>query len=140
MKRPVVVTVIASFCVLVAAYLSSIGAVMLVAPGKISAISQAPLMYGLSLANPYVTLLVGALWGIVGWGLFRLYNWARWAAMFFSIVGFSSALARIPSASGSGLMLVLLGLHLAVRVAIIWYLFRSPSSIGGPTKWQTGLG
>jgi hypothetical protein len=134
MKRPVVVTVIASFCVLAAAYLSAVGAVMLVAPSKISIIRRAPLMYGLGLANPYVAIIVGAIWGIVGWGLLRLYNWARWAVMFLSIVGFSSALARIPAASGSGRILVFLGLNMAVRAAVVWYLVQAPSVIDSFTK------
>ena len=139
MKRPLGVTVIASFCILAASYLCFVGVATVVAPGEISIINRAPLTYGLRFVNPYVTILVGASWAVVGWGLLRLYNWARWAAMFFSIVGFSSALARIPSASGSGRMLLLLGLHMAVRAAAVWYLFRSPSSICGPTKWQTLL-
>jgi hypothetical protein len=140
MKRPAGVTVIATFSVLAAAYLSSIGALMLVAPGKISIMNRALLMYGLKVANPYATLLVAAIWGIVGWGLFNLFNWARWASIFLSIVGFSSALARIPSASGSGRMLLLIVMHVAVRVAVVWYLIQSSSSGGGSTKWQTVRG
>jgi hypothetical protein len=57
--------------------------------------------------------------------------------MFLSIVGFSAAMAKIPSASGSARMLVFLGLNMAIRAAVVWYLVRSPATIGGSVEWQT---
>ena len=38
-------------------------------------------MYGLELAGPFMALLIGAVYALIGWGLFRLQKWARWAAM-----------------------------------------------------------
>ncbi|MGA8865656.1 MAG: hypothetical protein WB510_01735, partial [Candidatus Sulfotelmatobacter sp.] len=68
MTRPAGVTAIAIIFLLAAAYLFVIAIVMLVLPGAISMIYEAPFMYGLELAGPYMTLIVGAGWALVGWG------------------------------------------------------------------------
>jgi len=129
MKRPLGVIVIAAFSSLAAAYLCIIGAVMLAAPGTISMRSRAPLMYGLELAGPYMTLLVGLGWGVMGWGLFRLHNWARWAAMFVSIVGIAFTIPTVSAATDFRWIFVAGGLNIAIRAAIVWYLLQSPSVI-----------
>lgn len=77
MQRPALVTVISILFFLAAIYLWTIAVVKLVAPDAISLMSGSQLMYGLELAGPYMALLVGTVWALIGWGLFRLHNWAR---------------------------------------------------------------
>jgi hypothetical protein len=129
MKLPLGVTVIATGSSLAAAYLFTIAGVMLAAPGTISMRSGAPLMYGLELAGPYMTLLVATGWGLMGWGLFRLYNWARWAAMVVSIVGIAFTIPKVSAATDFQWAFVSGGLNIAVRAAVVWYLLQSPSVI-----------
>ncbi len=94
----------------------------------------APLMYGLELAGPYMTLLVGVGWALVGWGLFRLHNWARWAAMIASILGIALAVPKVSAAADFRQMLVAGGLNITVRAAGVWYLLQSPSVFESFTK------
>src|SRR5580692_785717 len=95
MQRPAGVTVIFVLFVSAAIYLWTIGLVKLAAPNAISLMSGAQLMYGLELAGPYMAVLVGAGWALVGWGLFRLHNWARWAAMLVMVVGIAWLVPKI---------------------------------------------
>src|SRR5450755_4726522 len=98
MQRPAGVTVISALFFLAAIYLWTIGVVKLIAPEAISLMSGAQLMYGLELAGPYMALLVGTGWALVGWGLFRLHNWARWAAMLVMVVGIAWLVPAISTA------------------------------------------
>src|SRR2546429_549655 len=54
---------------------------MLVSPEAVSMTRGAPLLHGLELGGPYAALLVGAAWALIGWGLLRLYDWARLAVL-----------------------------------------------------------
>jgi len=126
MQRPAGVTAIAILFQLAAIYLWTIGAVKLIAPGAISLMSGAPLMYGLELAGPYMTLLVGSGWALVAWGLFRMHNWARWAAMLVMTIGIASLVPNI-SAAELGLPLLWYGLQIALRAAAAWYLAQAPA-------------
>ncbi len=130
MTRPAGVTAIAIIFLLAAAYLFVIAIVMLVLPGAISMIYEAPFMYGLELAGPYMTLIVGAGWALVGWGLFRLYKWARWVAMIALGLGVALAVPAI-SAAATDLngRLLWYGLQASVRVAAALYLAQSPGVI-----------
>jgi len=126
MQRPAGVTAIAILFQLAAIYLWTIGAVKLIAPGAISLMSGAPLMYGLELAGPYMTLLVGSGWALVAWGLFRMHNWARWAAMLVMTIGIAWLVPKI-SAAELGLPLLWYGLQIALRAAAAWYLAQAPA-------------
>jgi len=128
MQRPALVTAIAALFLLAAMYLWTISAIMLFAPGTISLMSGAPLMYGLELAGPYMALLVGCGWALVGWGLFRLHNWARWAAMLVLTIGIAWLVPKI-SAAEIGLPLLWYGFQIALRAAAAWYLAQAPSVI-----------
>jgi hypothetical protein len=98
MQRPTGVTAIAVIFLLIAAHLGGIGIGMIVSPGAVSMIRGAPLLHGLELGGPDAALLVGAVWALIGLGLFRLHDWARLAAMLVIISG----------------------------VGMVWYLFRTP--------------
>lgn len=126
MQRPIGVTVITSFFLLAAIYLWTIGIVMLAAPGAISLMSGHQFMYGLELAGPYMALLVGCGWALVGCGLFRLHNWARWAAMIVMALGVGSLIPRVSMAE-LGMPILWSGLQMALRVAVAWYLAQAPA-------------
>ncbi len=134
MRRPVGVTVIAVFCLVAAAYLIVVAAITLVAPGAISMRSAAPLMYGLELAGPFMMLLVGAAWGFLGWGLFRVRNWARWTAMFVCVAGIAAAVPAVSSAPDIPGMIWPSGVGIMLRAAVIWYLLQAPAVVDSFTR------
>ncbi len=128
MQRPAGVTAISALFVLAAIYLWAIALVKLLAPEAISLMSGAQFMYGLELAGPYMALLVGAGYALVGWGLFRLHNWARWAAMLVMVLGVA---ALVPAISMAELDLPMFwyGLQIALHVAVGWYLAQAPAVV-----------
>jgi hypothetical protein len=128
MQQPAGVTVISALFFLAAIYLWAIAVVKLVAPNAISLMSGAPFMYGLELAGPYMALLVGSGWALVGWGLFRLHNWARWAAMLVFTIGIAWLVPKI-SAAELGVPLFWYGLQIALRAAAAWYLAQAPTVV-----------
>jgi hypothetical protein len=75
-----------------------------------------------------MALLVGTGWALVGWGLFRLHNWARWAAMAVMTVGIAWLVPKI-SAAELGLPLLWYGAQITVRAAAAWYLAQAPAVI-----------
>jgi hypothetical protein len=133
MERPGGITGIAVLFFVAAIYLWAIGAVKLLAPDAISLMSGAPLMYGLELAGPYMTLLVGSGYALVGWGLFRLHNWARWAAMAVMVLGVAALVPTI-SMAAIGVPMLLYGLQIALRAAAGWYLAQAPAVIDSFSK------
>jgi hypothetical protein len=133
MERPAGITGIAVLLFLAALYLWVIGAVKLVAPDAISLMAGRHFMYGMELAGPYMTLLVGGGYALVGWGLFRLHNWARWAAMAVMVVGVAALVPRISMAE-LGIPIFWYGLQIALRVAAGWYLAQAPAVIDSFSK------
>jgi hypothetical protein len=128
MERPPGITAIVIAFLLVAAYLLVIGAIMLARPGTVSMAAGAPLLGGLELAGPVMFLLVGTLAAVIGYGLFRLNNWARRAAILLAFVG---VVMLIPSVSGAVVSLRMSpllfgGVGVILRVMILWYLFQEP--------------
>ena len=85
-------------------------------------------MYGLELAGPYMMLLFGAGYALIAWGLFRVRNWARWAAILLMVLGVASLVPRISMAE-LGIPLFWYGFQIAARVAVGWYLAQAPSLI-----------
>jgi hypothetical protein len=128
MQRPAGVTVISILFFAAALYLWTISLVKLVAPDAITLMSGAQLMYGLELAGPYMALLVGSAWALVGWGLFRLHNWARWAAMLVMIIGVAWLVPKISMAE-LGAPVFWYGLQIALRAAAAWYLAQASAVI-----------
>ena len=128
MERPTGVTWIAATFLLVAAYLSILGILMLASPGTVSMAAGAPLLGGLELAGPYMFLLVAAVAGAIGYGLLRLNNWARRLAIVAACAG---VVMLIPQVSGAVISLraeplIFGGAGVIVRVMILWYLFQEP--------------
>ncbi len=105
-------------------YLGTIGLVILVRPGTISVVAGAPLLFGLELAGPYMFLLTVVVAGVIAWGLTRLNNLARRAAILVAITG---VVMLVPPVSGAVVMvqfgaLLRGGLGIIVRVMVAWYL------------------
>ena len=125
MQRPAGVTAIAVLFFLAAIYLWTVGLVKIVAPDAISLMAGAPLMYTLELAGPYMALLIGAGYALIGWGLIRLHNWARWAAMLVMTIGIASLIPKVSMAE-LGAPILWYGLQIALRAAAAWYLAQAP--------------
>jgi len=110
-----------------AAYLCLIGILMLVSPGTASMALGVPLLSGLELAGPYMFLLTAAVGALIGWGLLRLNNWARRAAI---VVGFIGVVMLVPAVSAAAVdfraSLLWGGVGIIVRVIIVWYLYQEP--------------
>ncbi len=127
MQRPVGVTSVAVLFFLVAAYLAAAGGLMLAWPGSISMAAGAPLLGGLETAGPYMFLLMGSLAVLIGWGLLRMQNWARRAAI---VVAFAGFVLLIPAVSAAAVdlrwSLVWSGLGIIVRMVVVWYLWQTP--------------
>jgi hypothetical protein len=128
MQRPLGIKAIALLFALVAAYLWTIGAIKLAAPGAVSLMAGRHFLYGLELAGPYMLLLGGSVYALIAWGLFRLQNWARWFAMLLIVISTASLIPKISMAE-LGVPIRWYGLQIALRVAIGWYLAQAPGVI-----------
>jgi hypothetical protein len=111
-----------------AAYLASVGSLMLIRPGLISIAAGASLLGGLEVAGPYAFLLTGACGVLIGYGLLRLNHWARRLAIVAAVTG---VVLLIPSVSSSVValrwgQLASSGLGVVVRTIIVWYLYQLP--------------
>jgi len=133
MQRPTGVTAVSVLFVLAALYLWTIGAVKLLAPEAISLMSGAQFMYGLELAGPYMAMLIGCGYALIAWGLFRLNNWARWAAMLVMTIGIAWLVPKISMAE-LGVPILWYGLQIALRAAVAWYLAQAPTVIDAFAK------
>jgi hypothetical protein len=126
MRRPIGITIIAFVFAAIAIYLWVLGAALLLSPGTISMMAGRHFMYGLELAGPYMALLIGAGYALVGWSLFRLHNWARWAVIVVLALGVASLVPSISMAE-LGAPVLWYGLQIAIRVAIGWYVTQAPA-------------
>ena len=124
---PTGVAAIATLFFLAATYLGLLGVIMLVSPGTASMALGAPLLSGLELAGPYMFLLMAGVGVLIGWGLLRLNNWARRAAI---AVGFIGVVMLVPAVSAAAVdfraSLLWGGMGIIVRVIIVWYLYQEP--------------
>ena len=130
MERPASVTVIAALFFLVAGYLAAIGIIDLVAPGTLSTTLGTGVTYGRELTGPQTAISVGAGWGLVGWGLYQLRNWARWCAIVFMVIGIAGS---VPAVSAAARDLTwrfwFYGVQIMARVVIAWLLVASPEVV-----------
>jgi hypothetical protein len=130
MERPPGVTIIAVAFFLVAGYLLSVGAIEFIAPGTISPAVRAPFMYGRELAGPQSAFFVAAGWGLVGWGLFQVRNWARWSALALLVLGVAAGVPAVSAAATDlNWRLAWYGGQMMAKVAAAWYLAQSPDAI-----------
>ena len=126
MQRPAGVTAIAVVFFLASAYLGVLGLIRLVSPDMVSLSLGAPLLHGLELAGPYMFLLTATAAAVVGFGLLRLNNFARRAAV---LAGFAGMVMLIPKVGADAAdfspKFFLVGAAIAVRMMIVWYLWQS---------------
>jgi hypothetical protein len=125
-ERPLGITVIAALFVLAGIYLWSLALIRLFALGAVSLMAGVWFMFGLVRAGPYMALIVGAGWMLVGLGLFLLQNWARWIAMGLTVL-YIAALVPAISMARLGLPVFWYGLLIALVSAVGWYLAQSPA-------------
>ncbi len=133
MTRPIGITIIAALCALAGVYLCAVAAILLISPGALSLMAGKQFMYGVEIAGPFMMLLFGVGYAAVGWGLFRLHNWARWIAMAVMVISVASL---VPTISMAELDLPVFwdGLQIALRVAVGWYLAQAPAVIDAFAK------
>src|SRR6202046_1510385 len=130
MERPGSVTSIASLFFLVAGYLIAAGVIEFTAPGTLAWTRAAGITYGRELDGPQTAISVGAGWALVGWGLYRLKNWARWCAVLLMVIGVAGSVPAVSAAARDlGWPVFFSCAHNMVRVVIAWYLPASPEVV-----------
>jgi hypothetical protein len=130
MERPASVTVIAALFFLVAGYLVTIGIIELVAPGTLSMTLGTGVTYGRELTGAQTAISVAAGWALLGWGLYRLHNWARWCAILLMVIGIAGSVPVVSAAARDlTWRFFFYGVQIMVRVVIVWYLAASPEVI-----------
>jgi hypothetical protein len=108
-------------------YLAILAILMLARPGLISMAAGAPLLFGLELAGPFMFLLIAVAAGGIAWGLMRLNNIMRHAAILAACAGI---VMLVPSVSGAVVAVQLKGLAfgglgIIIRVMVAWYLSQA---------------
>jgi len=130
MERPASVAVIAAVFFLIAGYLVTVGIVEFVAPGTLSIALGAGITFGREFTGPQTALSVGAGWALVGWGLFRLRNWARWCALVLMVIGVAGSVPAVSAAARDiTWRFFIYGAQIMARIVIAWLLAASPEVI-----------
>jgi hypothetical protein len=130
MERPASVTVISVLFFLVAGYLIAIGMIEFVSPGTISLARTAGVTYGRELDGPQTAISVGAGWALIGWGLYRLRNWARWCALALMVIGVAGSVPAVSAAARDiTWRFFFYGFQIMVRIVIAWLLAASPEIV-----------
>ena len=121
------VRAIAALFALCGIYLAGLAILMLGRPGLISMVAGAPLLFGLELAGPYMFLLVAVASGGIAWGLMRLNNIMRHAAILAACAGIVMLVPAVSVAVVTVQLkgLVLGGLGIIIRVMVAWYLSQA---------------
>jgi hypothetical protein len=124
-ERPRGVTTIAVIFVLSSLYLFILGLVRFVNPDAVSLSLGSPLLHGLQLAGPWMFLLAAGVGSIVGFGLLRLWNLARRAAIVIALAGMVMLIPKV-SAAATDLspQFFVTGSMIVVRMMIVWYLWQ----------------
>lgn len=129
MDRPGGVTAIAVVFLLSSTYLATLGFARLIAPEAVRLSLAEPLLHGLEISGPYMLFLVGAIFSLVGYGLLRLKNLARRAAIVLAIAGTVMLIPKLSAdAAELSVRLLTAGFAVMIRVAIAWYLWQSSAA------------
>jgi hypothetical protein len=137
MQRPVAVTIVSLLLCAAALYLWTVGTTLLIWPGTVSLMSANQLMHGLELAGPFMMLLFGTGYALVGWGMFRLRNWARVIVILLIVIRVAVLVPKISMAE-LGVPILWYGLQIALQVALAWYLTQAPSVMDAFTQKRHG--
>jgi len=128
MERPVGVTVIALYYLVIAAYACLFGALKLITSGTFTLMPGAPLWNELEFYGAYYALGGGIVCGLIGWGLMKLQKWARWAGMLGMVPAVFLLVAPISMAK-IGIHLLWYGLLIALHAAAGFYLAQAPTAV-----------
>jgi hypothetical protein len=110
---------------LASAYLLILGLIKLINPETIPLSLGAPLLHGLVIYGPYMFLLAGAVGVGVAYGLFRLKNLARRAAIVICVAGIVLLVPKVSADTGElSLDFFLAGSMIVVRIMIARYLWQ----------------
>src|SRR5690242_2428881 len=129
MERPAGVMAIAIAFFLSAAYLFVLGVGRLISPVNVRLSLAAPLLHGLEISGPYMLLLAGTIFCLVGYGLLRLKILAGRSAIVLTAAGVVLLLPKV-SADAAELSprLLFAGFAVMVRVVIVWYLWQNSTA------------
>ena len=124
--RPAGVTAIAIIFLSASAYLLVLGVVKLANPEVIPLSLGDPLLHGLEIYGPYMFLLAAAVGLIVAFGLFRMKNLARRAAIAIAVAGMVMLLPKVSAAATDiSARFFVAGSMVVARMVIVWYLWQS---------------
>ena len=91
---------------------------------------SAGITYGRELDGPQTAISVGAGWGLVGWGIYRVKNWARWCAIALMVIGVAGSVPVVSAAARDlGWRFFFYGAQIMVRIVIAWFLAAAPELI-----------
>ena len=110
---------------LASTYLLILGLIKLINPEAIPLSLGAPLLHGLEIDGPYMFLLAGGLGVGVAYGLFRLKNLARRAAIVICVAGMVLLIPKVSADTAEfspGFFIA--GSMIVVRIMIAWYLWQ----------------
>jgi hypothetical protein len=117
--------VVAIVFFLAAAYLLILGLIKLINPETIPLSLGAPLLHGLQVYGPYMFLLSGGLGLAVAYGLFRLKNLARRAAIVICVIGVVLLVPKVSADTAEfSIGFFLAGSMIVIRIMIAWYLWQ----------------
>jgi hypothetical protein len=128
MERPVGVTAIGTYYLLVGAYGCAFAALRIVTSGSFDLPVGAPLWNELEFYGERYALVFGILWCVIGWGLFRLRRWARWTGMLGMVPAIFLLVAPISMAK-IGVRLLWYGLLIALHAGAGFYLAQAPTAL-----------
>jgi hypothetical protein len=114
------------FFFLAGSYLCAPRLVIVFSPSAAAGLIGLPLVHEVRFVNPFVTVSIGLIWVVIGWGLLRLRNWARWAAMIVLGIGVAwSVPVLINIGMHPGWRMLVYAIQVAVRAAAALYLAQS---------------
>lgn len=101
------------------------GLIKLVNPEAFPLSLGAPLLHGLEIDGPYVFLLAAGLGLVVAYGLFRLKNLARRAAIVICVAGMVLLIPKVSADTAEfSPDFFIAGSMIVVRIMIAWYLWQ----------------
>lgn len=107
------------------AYLLILGLIKLINPEAIPLSLGAPLLHGLEIYGPYMFMLAGGLGLVVAYGLFRLKNLARRAAIVIVVAGMILLVPKVSADTAEfSPDFFIAGSMIVVRIMIAWYLWQ----------------
>jgi hypothetical protein len=126
MERPAGVTAIGIYYLLAGAYGCAFAALKLITSFDLPV--RAPLWNELEFYGEWYALAFGILWCVIGWGLFKLQRWARWAGMLGMVPAIFLLVAPI-SMVKIGVRLLWYGLLIALHAGAGFYLAQAPTAL-----------